>query len=318
MKFRSAIVILLASGGLVLSQTNEMTLDVSGLLDAAQQFAQDNLDDDVLQALQNVDRDKVEDFLKHYQDYLQGDSVLDVAQLKDAANVALPLLEAHEETQPYAAWLRARLDYFDAAAELKASAPPPPPLPGTNRPPVQPNPPFQAEQELWVKKVAPRPWPAAARKIVPRLKAIFAEERVPAELVWLAEVESGFDARARSPAGAVGLFQLMPATAKNLGLSLWPFDQRKQPEPAARAAAKYLRGLHDKFGSWRLAVAAYNSGEGTVQRLLKRYDTKSFSRIAPHLPAETQMYVPRVEATIQHREGVDLEKLVFRSTAQRL
>ena len=306
-KFRVAISVLIASGWLVPAQTNEPSLDVGDMLDAAQQFAQDNLDPDVVKALQDVDRTKVEDFLKNYQDYLEGDYVLDVAQLKEAAITILPLLDAHEETQPYAAWLRARLDYFDAAEELKTATPPP--LPGTNQPPRAANPSFKAEQEIWVKKVSPRPWPAAAKKFVPELKAIFAAEGVPAELVWLAEVESGFDARARSPAGAVGMFQLMPATAKGLGLSLFPFDQRKQPEPAARAAARYLRRLHDQFGDWRLAVAAYDSGEGTVQRLLKRYAATSYERIATHLPAETQMYVPKVEATIQHREGAALEKL---------
>jgi membrane-bound lytic murein transglycosylase D len=305
-KFRIASVLLIASAWLAPAQTND--LDVNGLLDAAQQFAQDNLDPDVLQALQSVDRAQVEDFLKHYQDYLQGDYVLDVAQLKTAANAILPLLDAHEETQPYAAWLRARLDYFDAAEELKQLAPPPKPEPGQPPPPPV-NPSFKAEQELWIKKNSPRPWPKNAAEFVPKLKQIFLAERVPAELVWLAEVESGFDARARSPAGAVGMFQLVPATAKNLGLSLWPRDQRKQMEPAAHAAAKYLRQLHAQFGDWRLAVAAYNSGAGTVQRLLKRYATKSFARIAPHLPAETQMYVPKVEATILHREGAELEKL---------
>jgi membrane-bound lytic murein transglycosylase D len=80
-------------------------------------------------------------------------------------------------------------------------------------------------------------------------------------------------------------------------------------EPSARAAARHLRQLHEQFGDWRLAVAAYNSGAGTVQRLLKRYAAKSFARIAPHLPAETQMYVPKVEATILHREGAELEKI---------
>ena len=306
-KLRVALVILIASGWLAPAQTNDA--DFGDMLDAAQQWAQDNLDDDVLQALQNVDRDKVQDFLSHYQDYLKGDTVLDVAQLKDAANVALPLLDAHEETQPYAAWLRARLDYFDAAEELKAGQPPPKPAPGTNAPAPLPNPSFAAEQEIWVKKVSPRPWPKGAEKIVPSLKTIFAAERVPAELVWLGEVESGFDARARSPAGAVGMFQLMPATAKDLGLSLWPRDQRKQLEPSARAAARHLRQLHEQFGDWRLAVAAYNSGAGTVQRLLKRHAAKNFESIAPHLPAETQMYVPKVEATILHREGAELEKL---------
>jgi membrane-bound lytic murein transglycosylase D len=302
-KFCVAIVILIASGWLACAQTND--IDIGDMLDTAQQFAQDNLDPDVLQALQSVDRPKVEDFLNHFQDYLNGDRVLDVADLKDAANTILPLLDAHEETQPYAEWLRARLDYFDVAEELKASTP----QPETNAPPISPNPPFKAEQEIWVKKVTPRPWPKGAEQVVPQLKTIFTAEGVPSALVWLAEVESGFDSGARSPAGAVGMYQLMPVTAKNLGLSLFPFDERKQMEPAAHAAAKNLRQLHDQFGDWRLAVAAYNSGSGTVARLLKRYDTTSYEGIAQHLPAETQMYVPKVEATILHREGLELEKL---------
>jgi len=127
--------------------------------------------------------------------------------------------------------------------------------------------------------------------------------------VWLAEVESGFDARAQSPAGAAGMFQIMPATAKDYGLSLWPRDQRRQPESSALAAAKYLRALHDQFGDWRLAVAAYNCGAGAVQKALSRHRVKSYQRIATQLPAETQMYVPKVEATILHREGRELEKL---------
>jgi membrane-bound lytic murein transglycosylase D len=303
-KLCAVIVLLLAFAGRISAQTNDATMDVGEMLDAAQQFAQDNLDDDVLAALQNVDRDKVADFLKNYQDYLQGDYVLDMAQLKDAANVVLPLLDAHEETQPYAAWLRTRLDYFDVAQQLKAMTPP-----TTNAPSRPPNPSFNVGEEIWIKKVAPRPWPEAAKIIVPQLKKIFAEEKVPTQLVWLAEVESGFDGRARSPAGAVGLFQLMPATAKDLGLRLWPFDQRKQLDPSARAAARYLRQLHDKFGNWRLAVAAYNCGQGSVQRSLQQYKAKSYADIATHLPAETQMYVPKVDATLMRREGVTLDKL---------
>ena len=305
-KIPVAIVLLFASGWLVPAQTNE--LDLGGVLDSAQQFAQENLDEDVLRALQQVDRTKVEDFLNHFEEYLQGDYVLDVAQLKDAANTILPLLDLHEETRPSAAWLRSRLDYFEVAEELQANTPPPKPEPGKPTAP-RPNPAFAAEQKIWIKKVTPRPWPKAATTFVPKFKAIFASEGVPSALVWLAEVESGFDASARSPAGAVGMFQLMPATAKALGLTLFPLDQRKQTEPAAHAAAKNLRQLHALFGDWRLAVAAYNAGSGTVARLLKRYQTMSYERIAPHLPAETQMYVPKVEATVLHREGLELEKL---------
>jgi membrane-bound lytic murein transglycosylase D len=305
-KIHISLVILIASGWLASAQTNEIDLD--DVMDAAQQFAQENLDPDVAQALQSVDRNKVQNFLDQFQNYLNGDQVLDVAQLKSAANIALPLLEAREETQPYAAWLRSRLDYFDVADELKSLTPAPKPETGKPALPL-PNPSFKTEQEIWTKKVNPRPMPKGAAQLVPKLKAIYTAEGVPPALVWLAEVESGFDANARSPVGAVGMFQLMPATAKDLGLSSFPFDQRKQVEPAARAAAKYLRQLHDQFNDWRLAVAAYNAGPGKVAQLLKRYQTTSYERIAPYLPAETQMYVPKVEATIRHREGLALETL---------
>jgi membrane-bound lytic murein transglycosylase D len=291
------------------AQTNEPSLeiDVGAVMDSAQQWAQDNLDDNVLQVLNQVDRGKVEDFLKNYQEYLNGEYVLDLAQLRDGANTVLPLLQAHEETQPYAAWLQARLDYFDVAGEL-ATNPPPVIVPSTNATPKI-NPSFAQAEEIWVRKVSPRSWPKAAEKFVPQLKAIFNEEKVPAELIWIAEVESGFDATARSPAGAVGMFQLMPATAKDLGLSLWPLDQRKRVEPSARAAAQYLKRLRGMFGDWRLAVAAYNCGEGTVGRALKRYGATDYEGISRYLPAETQMYVPKVEATIRKREGAELMKL---------
>ena len=305
MKFIAAILVLLGVCFSSSAQTNGTTIDTSALLDAAQQWADDNLDTNVLRALQEVDREQVQNFLEHYQNYLGGDYVLNLEQLKDAATTVLPLLEAREETQPYAIWLRSRLDYFDAAEKLKALAPPP----QTNAV-AAPNPTFKAEQEIWIQKLAPTaPWPKWATEFVPQLKPIFIAEKVPAELVWLAEVESGFDRRAESPVGALGMFQLMPATAKQYGLSLWPFDERKQMEPAAHAAAKHLRHLHQMFGDWRLAVAAYNCGEGTVQKALKRYQAKSYARIATHLPAETQMYVPRIEATILQREGKLLEKL---------
>jgi membrane-bound lytic murein transglycosylase D len=312
-----AIVVLFMTIPFAPAQTNETTIDFNAVLDTAQQWAQDNLDDDVLRALASVDREKVGDFLQHYQAELAGDSVLDLASMKATATTVLPLLDAHEITQPYAAWLRSRLDYFEAAEQLKKLAPPAPsPAPGQPILPA-PNPTFKAEQAIWTTTLAARPLPKGAAKYLPTLKKIFAAERVPVELVWLAEVESGFDARAQSPAGAVGLFQLMPATAKSFGLSLWPFDQRKQVEPAAQAAAKYLHRLHQIFGDWRLMLAAYNCGEGTVQRALQRYKTKNYATIAPHLPAETQMYVPKVEATILKREGQALEKLKLASVSQK-
>lgn len=294
------------------ASAQEFELDTNALkqaFDSAAQWAGENLDEDVLRVLDQADREKVDQFVRDLQKRLQGEYVLDLASLKSAANVALPLLEAHEETQPYAAWLKTRLDYLDAAEELRPPAPPSQKLvPGAPpKPPANPSP--SAARTVWQKKLAQRPWPRAANEFVPKLKPVFTNERVPAELVWLAEVESGFNPRARSPVGAAGLFQLMPATAKRYGLRRWPWDQRYQPGPAATAAAKYLKQLHAQFGNWPLALAAYNAGEGTVQRLLERQKARSFDQIATRLPAETQMFVPKVEATIQRREGVKLAEL---------
>lgn len=283
--------------------------DVKDLLDTAEQWAQENLDEDVLAALPEVDRKEVEKFLRQFQTQLQGEYVLDLPALSGAAKAVLPLLDAHEETKPFAAWLRTRLDYFEVAEEFRRASAPPKLVPGQPPKPL-PNPSPEVERKTWQKKVSVREWPKGAQELVPKLKPIFASERVPPELVWVAEVESGFNPDACSPVGAAGLFQLMPATAKRFGVGRsWFRDQRYQPEPSARGAAKYFRHLHQEFGDWRLALAAYNSGEGTVRRLLQKYKAKSFDAIATRLPAETQMFVPKVEATILRREGVQLAAL---------
>jgi membrane-bound lytic murein transglycosylase D len=105
------------------------------------------------------------------------------------------------------------------------------------------------------------------------------------------------------------MFQLMPATARTEHLSLWPFDQRYQPDKSAHAAARYLRDLRNHYGDWQLALAAYNAGEGRVDKLLKQHKAGRFDAIAKWLPAETQMYVPKVEETIRLREGLALTDL---------
>lgn len=282
--------------------------ELGQLVESAQEWAKENLDEDVLQKLPEVDRAQVEKFLKQFQDQLKGQYVLDLVALKDAAKAVLPLLDAHEETKPYAAWLRSRLDYFEVAEELRKQQPPPKSVPGEPPKPA-PNPSPGTEQKFWKAELRDREWPSGATELVPKLKPIFATERVPEQLVWLAEVESGFDPDARSPVGAAGLFQLMPETAKYLGLRRWPRDQRYQPASSAQAAARYLKRLHGQFGDWHLVLAAYNAGEGKVRGLLERNKARSFEAIATQLPAETQMFVPKVEATIMRREGVALGKL---------
>jgi membrane-bound lytic murein transglycosylase D len=159
-------------------------------------------------------------------------------------------------------------------------------------------------QAAWAKKLRGRLKPEEAAWLVPKLKDAFETEGVPAAWVWLAEVESTFNVQARSPVGAAGLFQFMPATAKRYGLNLAPQDERLDPAKSARAAAKCLRALHGQFGSWPLALAAYNAGDGRVARLLDKAPG-TFERIADKLPIETQMYVPKVLATVALREEVD-------------
>jgi membrane-bound lytic murein transglycosylase D len=286
----------------------DATANLDDLMDSADQWAKENLDDETLRVLQDVDREKVKQFFSGLQKGLHGEYVIDLSSLKDTARNLVPLLEGYEDTQPYAAWLKARLDYLDVADEFRLSIPPPKGTPGQPPPPV-PNPTPKMERGVWAKQLADRPWPDSAKLYVPRLKPIFAAQKVPPELVWIAEVESSFDRRARSPAGAAGLFQLMPATAKRYGLSTWPLDHRLRPEESARAAARYLGYLHSEFKDWRLALAAYNAGDGTIQKLLKRRNANTFDAIATRLPAETQMYVPRVEATLGRREGVTLSQL---------
>jgi membrane-bound lytic murein transglycosylase D len=146
--------------------------------------------------------------------------------------------------------------------------------------------------------------------LVPRLKDIFRSEGVPPEWVWIAEVESSMNPKARSPVGARGLFQFMPATAERFGMRVsWP-DERTDPEKSARAAAHYLTLLYKRFDSWPLAIAAYNAGEGRVGRALNATGTSSFAAVAPHLPAETRLYVPKVMATVAARESIaDPEQL---------
>jgi len=287
------------------AQTNSLTLD--DLLQSAEQWAQENLDDDALRVLKNADRQKIERLFADIQKELQGEYVIDLASLKTTARTLLPLLERYEETLPYALWLKTRLDYLDVADELRIKIPPPKSKPGVPPKPV-PNPPPQLERQVWIEKLSERAWPATAKTYVTRLKPIFIAQKVPPELVWIAEVESSFDPRARSPAGAAGLFQLMPESAKRFGLRIRPFDQRLAPDESALAAAKYLQYLHRHFNDWRLALAAYNSGEGTVQNLLNRHKARTFDEIATHLPAETQLYVPKVEATILRREGLKLNQ----------
>ena len=246
----------------------------------------------------------------------------DLAELQPLLRQVASHAREIPEVAPYVDWLESRLDYFDAARRVVVTTPsPPPPRPPPStpgRPPVRPRPPPDTARrrtqvlrssDTWKRQAASHPRPGSARELVPRLKAGFRREGVPEPLVWMAEVESSMRPTARSPAGAVGLFQLMPATAKSLGLRLSPSDERLDPDRSAGAAARYLKLLHGRFASWPLALAAYNAGGARVAGLLKKGQARTFEAIAPRLPVETQMYVPRVLETIHLREGIDPARL---------
>ena len=161
----------------------------------------------------------------------------------------------------------------------------------------------------WTRKLAQSPPPVQAGALMPRLKAVFADEGVPPALAWIAEVESTFNPRATSRTGARGLFQFTTATAERFGLMDDGTDSRALPEESARAAARYLAFLYQRFGDWMLAVAGYNAGEGCVARLLERHHATTFYEIAEYLPEETQVYVPKVAATLALRENIRLGAL---------
>jgi len=129
------------------------------------------------------------------------------------------------------------------------------------------------------------------------------QKEMPRDLIYLALIESNFNPNAKSPVKAVGMWQFMSGTARQFGLKVrGTVDERKNPARATDAALAYLEQLHDRFGSWYLAAAAYNSGQGTVSRALKRVTGKStgtdadFFRILNVLPKETQDYVPKLIA----------------------
>jgi hypothetical protein len=130
-------------------------------------------------------------------------------------------------------------------------------------------------------------------------KRVFEGHGVPTELLSVAAVESGFNPKAMSPAGARGMWQFMKSTARLYGLTVSRVkDERLDPDLSTEAAAKHLRDLFVLFQDWHLVLAAYNAGSGAVNRLLTSNGESDFWELSRggHLPKETQRFVPRVIA----------------------
>jgi len=141
---------------------------------------------------------------------------------------------------------------------------------------------------------------ARSGRFIPMIERIFVEEGLPKDLAQVAMVESSFIPRARSPKAACGIWQFIPSTGREYGLtSNAVVDERSDPEKATRAAARYLRYLHELFKDWYLAMAAYNAGEGKILRMMARSGFTDFWQLAASglIKPQTQNYVPAVIAS---------------------
>lgn len=134
----------------------------------------------------------------------------------------------------------------------------------------------------------------------PMFEQEMSNQKIPLEMKYLAIIESALNPKARSRAGATGLWQFMYATGKSYGLEVNNYvDERSDPVRSTKAAARYLNELYKIFGDWDLTLAAYNSGPGNVTKAIRRSNGKTnYWNLRPYLPRETAGYVPAFLATL--------------------
>ena len=176
---------------------------------------------------------------------------------------------------------------------------------------------FQNQQRPYFER-----WLSRSTKYLPFIREELRKEGLPEDLAYLAMIESGFNPSAYSKSHAVGMWQFMKSTGKNYGLSVnsW-IDERRNPEKSTYAAIKYLSFLYGEFGSWHLAVAAYNAGEGKIGRGIKKYKTNDFWKLASnnYLNLETKRYVPKLIAAIiisKEPEKYGFDSVMYQESVQ--
>lgn len=139
-------------------------------------------------------------------------------------------------------------------------------------------------------------WLSRSGKYLELMQGILKEQNIPEEMVFLSLIESGFNPNAYSPAKAAGYWQFIASTAKRYGLQInWWRDERRDPVKSTLAAANYLNDLYEMFGSWNLAMAAYNAGEGRIMKALNRTKADDYWALLPtnQIRRETKDYVPK-------------------------
>ena len=192
--------------------------------------------------------------------------------------------------------------------------------------PVLREPDFVAELHEWIEY-----WSVAVASALPdfvrrmghfesTVDSALAAEGMPASLRYLPFIESGYNPRARSHASAVGMWQFMEGTAGEYGMEVGPLlDERRDPFKSTSAAVRYLSSLHGQFGSWFLALAAYNGGPGRARRIVRRHaplaqpSDSLFWALREHFPRETRDFIPKligaaVVASAPHRYGHRVER----------
>ncbi|HEY8272396.1 MAG TPA: lytic transglycosylase domain-containing protein [Pseudobdellovibrionaceae bacterium] len=155
---------------------------------------------------------------------------------------------------------------------------------------------YQSRGQKWF-----REWLARSSKFMPFIQTELQRANLPMDLAFMVMIESGFSASAVSEAEAVGPWQFIAPTGSRYGLQKnWWLDERRDLKKSTLAAIRYLRELHEEFGSWYLVAASYNMGEAGLRRQIKKYQTKDFWTLVQKgaLPEETQEYVPKILAAM--------------------
>lgn len=155
---------------------------------------------------------------------------------------------------------------------------------------------FQTTGQKWFRVYLER-----SHAYLPQMQRVLAARGMPQDLAYVAMIESGFSSHAISSADAVGYWQFTAPTATRYGLrTTWWLDERRDFTKSTTAASRYLGDLFHQFGSWYLTAAAYNMGEGRMQKLVNKYRTRNYWILSkrPDFPDETRQYIPKLLAAM--------------------